>query len=109
MELNALQTLAVAGLVILLGAQIKKWIPALEKYNLPTPVVGGFVAALLLLILRSCSDLSLKFDITFQEPLMIAFFASIGYNASYALLKAGGKSVVHFFFITVIALVLQVI
>lgn len=109
MELNALQTLAVAGLVILLGAQIKKWIPTLEKYNLPTPVVGGFIAALLLLALRSYSDFSIKFDTSFQEPLMIAFFASIGYNASYALLRAGGKSVVHFFFITVIALVLQVI
>jgi glutamate:Na+ symporter, ESS family len=108
MILNALETLAAAALVILLGAQIKKWIPSFEKYNLPTPVVGGFVAALFLLLLKSTLNFSVDFDLTFQEPLMIAFFASIGYNASYALLKAGGKSVFKFFIITVGALVLQI-
>jgi ESS family glutamate:Na+ symporter len=108
MNLNALQTLAAAALVILLGGQIKKWIPTLEKYNLPTPVVGGFIAALVLLLAKSTLDFAIHFDLTFQEPLMIAFFASIGYNASYALLKAGGKSVFKFFIITVCALVLQV-
>lgn len=108
MQLNPLQTLAAAALVILLGTLIKKMIPVLEKYNLPTPVVGGFLAALGLLLAKSTINFQMRFDLTFQEPLMIAFFASIGYNASYALLKAGGKRVLQFFVITVIALILQI-
>lgn len=107
MEINALQTLAIAAAVILLGRFIKNKWTTLESYNLPTPVVGGLIIAVLLLILKTVFQWTVKFDLQFREPLMIAFFASIGYSASLRSLKLGGKAVVFFFMITIAALLLQ--
>lgn len=107
MEINALQTLAIAAAVILLGRFIKNKWTTLETYNLPTPVVGGLIIAVILFIVKSTTGFVVQFDLQFREPLMIAFFASIGYSASIRSLKAGGKAVVFFFVITVLALILQ--
>ena len=41
--LNAVMTLALAGLLLLLGYYVRKKIPALAKYCIPAPVIGGFV------------------------------------------------------------------
>ncbi|KYG67833.1 sodium:glutamate symporter [Bdellovibrio bacteriovorus] len=109
MELTALQTLAFSALVVYFGRFLKKKIHFIEKYNLPSPVIGGFVVASVLAILKSYGIFEIKFTKTFEETLMIAFFASIGYSASLKLLKEGGRTVVFFLALTVGGLVLQII
>ena len=92
---DAAQTLALAALVLLVGLYLKRRIGILDRLNLPAPVVGGLLAAVLLLVLRQ-RVATFQFDATLQPILMIAFFTTIGMNASLPLLKKGGIQVFIF-------------
>lgn len=109
MSLTSLQTLAFAALVVYFGRFLKKKIHFIDKYNLPSPVIGGFIVAFLLAILKSEGIFEIQFTKEFETSLMIAFFASIGYSASFRLLKEGGKTVVFFLLLTVGGLLLQIL
>ncbi|CAM3987476.1 Sodium/glutamate symporter [Pseudomonas reidholzensis] len=92
LELDFYGTLVAASLVLLLGRGLVKRISFLRFYNIPEPVAGGLVVALMLLALRAV-DLEVKFDTSLQSPLMLAFFATIGLSADIASLKKGGRVV----------------
>ena len=47
LELDTVQTLALGGLALFLGYGLCRAVPVLGRYNLPPPVVGGLVFALL--------------------------------------------------------------
>lgn len=110
LQLDLVQSVAFAGLVLFLGYGLKKLIPFLSRYNLPAPVIGGLVAAVVLLLAHNQGHTLVMFDKTLQSPLMIAFFASIGFGASVSLLKVGGPQVLVFFvFATVLAVAQNVL
>ena len=96
MQLNLIETVAFAGVVLYLGEGIRRLIPPLAKYNIPAPVVGGLLVAIVLTWARSAGYTLLTFDTTLQSPLMIAFFASIGFAASLSLMRVGGPQVAIF-------------
>ena len=95
-ELNAVQTVAFGGLALFLGYALCRFIPVLGRYNLPPPVIGGLVIALLVLWAHGRDTVLFRFDTALQGPLMVAFFTSMGVNASVALLKISGKQVMVF-------------
>ena len=95
-ELNAVQTVAFGGLALFLGYALCRVIPVLGRYNLPAPVIGGLVVALIVLWAHGRDTVLFQFDTALQAPLMIAFFTSMGVNASVALLKVSGKQVMVF-------------
>lgn len=95
-ELSAVQTVAFGGLALFLGYALCRFIPVLGRYNLPAPVVGGLVIALLVLWAHGRDTVLFRFDTALQGPLMVAFFTSMGVNASVALLKISGKQVMVF-------------
>ncbi|RIK70486.1 sodium/glutamate symporter [candidate division KSB1 bacterium] len=97
LELDMIQTVAFAGLVLFLGYGLRRLLPRLAHYNIPAPVVGGLVIALVILAARQFETTLFKFDTALQSPLMIAFFTSIGFGASYSLLKVGGPQALLFF------------
>ncbi|WP_296280966.1 sodium/glutamate symporter [Pseudoxanthomonas sp.] len=96
LELDAVQTLAFAGLALFLGYALCRVVPLFSKYNLPAPVIGGLAVALVVLAARSREVTLFTLDTSLQAPLMIAFFTTIGVNASVALLKLSGRQVVIF-------------
>lgn len=96
LQLDAVQTLALAGLVLFLGYALCRFIPPLSRYNLPPPVVGGLVVAVVVMLAYFQGTSLLQLDTSLQAPLMIAFFTAIGTNASLALLKVSGKQVAIF-------------
>ena len=99
-------TLVVMVLVLLLGAFLNSRIKVLSKYNIPEAVVGGIIAASLFLLLRVFGDIKLSFDGSLKDPLMLAFFSSIGLLADFSSLKKGGKKLFIFLVITSVLLVL---
>ena len=107
MSFSLIETLAIAAGGILLGKGLARIFPLLRELCLPEPVLGG----LLLCVLFSLSEIlgaqPLQFDLTLQTPLMIAFFLSIGWMASWKHLKAGGPDVVKFFLLCAVILVSQ--
>jgi ESS family glutamate:Na+ symporter len=96
LRLDMMQTLALAAVVLFAGYGIRRRVGFLDRYNIPAPVVGGFLFAALSLALRQVGILGFEFDTTLQTPLMIAFFTTIGLGASLALLKVGGPQVLLF-------------
>ena len=96
-ELDLMHTLAFAGLALLAGQGLRRLVPLLERYNLPTPVLGGLLVAIAILIAHGQGLTLFRFDTTLQSPLMIAFFTTIGFGASVSLLRVGGPQVLWFF------------
>jgi len=107
LSLNLIHTVAFAGVVLFMGYGLCRWIKPLSRYNIPAPVVGGLLVALAVLVARRFDVTLFTFDTTLRDPLMIAFFTTIGFGASLKLLKIGGPQVLVFFIIATIAAVLQ--
>jgi ESS family glutamate:Na+ symporter len=106
-KLDMMQTLALAAVVLFFGYGVRRRVGVLDRYNIPAPVVGGFLFAAGALVLRLAGVLAFEFDITLQTPLMIAFFTSIGLGASLSLLKVGGPQVGLFWGLASVLAVLQ--
>lgn len=106
-NIDELQTLAVAILVLFIGAFIIKRVQFLRNYNIPEPVVGGIVFAILSTVLHSRLDIDISFDAGMRTPLMLAFFTTIGLIASFKLLAKGGPRVVLFLAVASVFLILQ--
>ncbi|MFH1573891.1 MAG: sodium/glutamate symporter, partial [Acidobacteriota bacterium] len=106
-KLDMIQTLALASLVLFLGYVIRRRIGFLDHYNIPAPVVGGFLFAALALALRMSNLVAISFDTTLQAPLMIAFFTTIGLGASLSLLKVGGPQVLIFWGLSSVLAIVQ--
>ena len=107
LTLDLVQTVAFAGVILFLGYAIRNFIPTLARVNIPAPVCGGLPVAAILALLYFYGIQPVKFDTTLQTPLQNAFFASVGFGASVALLLRGGVLVVVFFVISTIVAALQ--
>ncbi len=106
-ELDFVQTLAFAGVALMLGEGLRRAVPVLARYNLPAPVLGGLLVAVTVLVARGQGVTLVQFDTTLQSPLMIAFFTTIGFGASLSLLKIGGPQVLRFFLLATVFAVVQ--
>jgi ESS family glutamate:Na+ symporter len=103
---DAIATLALATLVLLLGQLVKNRIAFLSRYNLPAPVIGGLLAATALAIAKQ-QGWQISFDSSLRTPMMLAFFTTLGFAASLQLLKIGGRFVFIFLAISSLAAILQ--
>ncbi|OOF84874.1 sodium/glutamate symporter [Rodentibacter ratti] len=92
------QTLALASLVLLLGYFLVKRISVLKNFNIPEPVVGGFIVAIALTIWYQVDGTSFTFEKSLQTTMMLVFFSSIGLSANFARLIKGGKPLIIFLF-----------
>ena len=93
---NAFYTLIAAVIVLLLGRFLVNKISFLKRYNIPEPVAGGLVAAVISLIVHSLWGYSITTSSALQTSFMLIFFASIGLSANFAKLKEGGLGLVVF-------------
>lgn len=106
-ELDMYQATAVAAVVLLLGRILVDKIAILRKYCIPAPVVGGFIYAIVHLVLRNMGILEIAADMTLKNVFMVAFFCSVGYTASFKLLKKGGIQTFIFLGLAIVMVVLQ--
>lgn len=107
LQLDAVQSLALAGLALFLGYGLCRAIPLLGRYNLPPPVIGGLLFAIVAWIAHGHGTALFAMDTSLQTPLMIAFFTAIGFNASLRLLKISGRQVVVFLLLASVFAVVQ--
>ena len=106
-NLNIYETMALVSIVFYIGKYIKNKFSILSKYCIPPSVVGGFIFAMLVLILKITNIANINLDTTLQEIFMTAFFTSIGFTASFKILKQGGMKVVTFLGLAALLVVLQ--
>ncbi|HAR75233.1 MAG TPA: sodium/glutamate symporter [Psychrobacter sp.] len=105
--LNGYYTLILATLVLLLGRFLVKRIKFLEDFNIPEPVAGGLVAAIVVYMLNIVWGYSFNFHQGLQTATMLMFFASIGLSADFGRLKAGGSPLLIFTVIVSVFIILQ--
>ena len=97
MSFDLVQTLALAALGLLVGRGLARAIPLLGRLCLPEPVIGGLALCAVFTVWQHLAGI----------PLMIAFFLSIGWMASWQHLRRGGPAVVTFFLFCCVILVTQ--
>ncbi len=101
------QTIAVAVVVLILGAFLKRKISFLEKFCIPAPVIGGLIFAIFTLICYSTGILEIDFDDTLKEVCMVFFFTSVGFQANLKVLKSGGKPLLIFLILVIVLIITQ--
>lgn len=107
LTLDPIQTLAFGGVCLLIGYLIRRRVRLLSRFNIPAPVIGGLLVALVLLACQQTGYTPLHFDNGLQQPLMIAFFTSIGFSASVSLLRVSGRQMVLFLGLATVLLIVQ--
>lgn len=106
-NLNIYETMALVSIVFYIGKYIRNKVSILSKYCIPPSVVGGFIFAVLVLILKVTNIATINLDTTLQEIFMTAFFTSIGFTASFKILKQGGIKVIAFLVLAILLVILQ--
>lgn len=94
MKLDIIATVAIAILLLMFGAWIRRVFPVLARFCIPSAVIGGFTFSLLAWILKETNLMAFKMDTTLQMPFMLAFFTTVGLGGSFGLIKKGGKSLI---------------
>lgn len=107
LDLNIYETMALVSIIFYLGKYMRGKVPTLVKFCIPPAVVGGFVFALLTLLLHISDIITLNLDMTLQNLFMTTFFTSIGFTASFKVLKQGGKEVIIFLGLAALLVILQ--
>lgn len=95
-RINAIHTLAFAGVVLFAGYAIRRRLGWLARLNIPAPVIGGLLVSVIMTVGHLREQEPFVFDDMLRTPLMIAFFTSVGFGASFGLLRRGGPLVVLF-------------
>ena len=80
--LDMIQSLALATGLLFFGKFVKRRIHFFQKYCIPSPVIGGLIFSVLVFICHEFGWLYINFNTTLQDFFMIAFFTTVGYNAS---------------------------
>jgi ESS family glutamate:Na+ symporter len=107
LDLDPTLTLATALLVLLVGGFLVERLGFLRDHNIPIPVVGGILFAVVTTGLWAQADLQLSFDMALKGPMMLAFFTTIGLGADLRLLAHGGRQLLWFAAICLLYLVVQ--
>lgn len=107
LNLNIYETMALVSTIFYLGKYMRWKVSTLVKFCIPPAVVGGFIFALLTLLLHISDIITLNLDMTLQNLFMTTFFTSIGFTASFKVLKQGGKQVIIFLGLAALLVILQ--
>jgi ESS family glutamate:Na+ symporter len=106
-EVDTFLAVTIGIVVLFLGKRINRLIPVFGKYSIPEPVTGGLFIAIILFAIHSFADISIEFELGARDALLIYFFTTIGINASFKDLAAGGKPLALLLLVTVIYMVTQ--
>lgn len=106
-EFNSYYTLIAATAVLLVGKLMVNRIKFLQNFNIPEPVAGGLLAAMILFALHYFYGVNFKFEKSLQDAFMLMFFTSIGLSADFSRLRAGGVPLLVFLVIVSVFIVLQ--
>ena len=98
---NMYQALAVATVMLVIGQHCVKRVDVFSRYCIPAPVIGGVIFAVVHFILRELGIVEFSMEMNLQTVFMRAFFCSVGFLASFAVLKKGGIGVLKLLFLAV--------
>lgn len=96
LQLDIAQTVGIAAVLLVVGDLVKKHVSILERYFIPGPIIGGVLFSLVALIGHETGTFTFEFYDNMRAFLLLVFFTTIGFSASFELLKKGGVGVALF-------------
>ena len=106
-QLDIAQTIGIAAILLVVGEFIKKRVNVLARYFIPGPIIGGLVFSVIALVGHQTGLFAFEFYDNMRAFLLLVFFTTIGFSASFELLKKGGVGVALFLAAAVGLVVLQ--
>ena len=88
-------------IVLFVGKRINDAVAFLRRFSIPEPVTGGLLFSLLIGLIYLLSGVAIEFDLAARDVLLVYFFTTIGINASFKDLLAGGRPLVILLAITI--------
>lgn len=96
------------GMLVLFGGiNLTRRIRILREFNIPEPVTGGLLAAIVIFAIFLTTDLEVTFDLSTRDRLLVYFFTAIGLNARFDDLVKGGKPLLILLILTVSFIAIQ--
>lgn len=96
MNLDPLTSLLAAVVVLLIGTLLNRRIGVLSKYNIPDPITGGLLFALLAALAWAAFQFKVITDQSIKPLLLLMFFGGVGMCADLRRLGRGGKALLIF-------------
>lgn len=100
-------TVTLGIIVLFVGKRLNNAISFLREFSIPEPVTGGLLFSILFALIYFITDVGVEFELTARNVLLVYFFTTIGINASFKDLLAGGKPLVILLAITIGYMFLQ--
>ncbi len=94
-------------IVFFLGAFLTRRVAFLQNYNIPEPVSGGLAIAAITWLIFYWFGTEIKFDLATRDLLLVIFFTTIGLNARFSDLFAGGRMLLILLVMTILFIGLQ--
>ena len=100
-------TVTLAILVLFLGKGLNLRFTILRTLNIPEPVVGGLIVAILLAFVHSFTGITVELDMSMRDSMLIYFFTTIGLSAKIQDIIKGGRPFFILLIATLLFMVLQ--
>ena len=106
-KVNIVEAAALAVVVLYLGVFCKRKVKFLDRFCIPSPVVGGLIFSGLTLIGYCTNAYIFVIDTTLQKIFMLAFFTTVGYCASFKAVKRGSGDLIILIVLVSVLIFLQ--
>ena len=107
LQINQFLAVTLGIIVLFVGKRINDAVAFLREFSIPEPVTGGLLFSVLFGIVYAVSGVAVEFELRARDFLLVYFFTTIGINASFKDLLAGGKPLVVLLVITIAYMVVQ--
>jgi ESS family glutamate:Na+ symporter len=97
----------VATALYFLGLFLVRRVAWLQRYSIPVPVVGGVLFAVAAAFAGLVAHVQFGVDPSPKDPLLLAFFATLGLGADVRSLARGGKKLVVLLVLFVLVMFMQ--
>ncbi|WP_394143791.1 sodium/glutamate symporter [Vibrio atypicus] len=105
-SIGPLESFLIAISVLFLGHFVNSKLPVLKKFNIPEPIVGGLIVAVVITAMHF-KGIDLQFSLPLQKTFMLMFFSTVGLAANYTQLMKGGGKVFIFLAVASFYIVIQ--
>lgn len=107
LHINAFISVTFGIIVLFIGKRLNDAIHFLRDFSIPEPVTGGLLFSIFFALVHFSTGISVEFDLSARDTLLIYFFTTIGLNAKLKDLLEGGKNLVVLLVITISYMIIQ--
>ena len=107
LQLSGFFTVTLGIIVLFVGKRLNDAVGFLREFSIPEPVTGGLLFSLFFTLVYFVGGVTVEFDLAARDVLLVYFFTTIGINASFKDLLAGGKPLIILLSVTIAYMVVQ--